>query len=649
MYEQTETWQVAEPGFGPPDVTLERRGPPRYVGEYELQALLTRYPGADVMHAFHLPTGAPRVLYVLRPAAMQDPASVQRVTDELDLARRLAHPSFPTVDPWGRTSSGRVFFAIEHRRGPTLREIVTQFGRLEPERLMRIGKLVVDALEEAHALGLFHGGLTPDSILLEWSADRRDESVSVLGIGTDAIGRTFAPHELPFLSPEYVAGRALDARSDVFSLASLLQFARDQAPPPSVSDVSEPPRRGGRRRRAARGADSAPDARTTAEVLAAARSADPQLRPPSVKALWEQFVAAEDPMPMSAAEPEPLPSPAILELSIDADTPRWMTEAALAAQVPWTELDEWPNRPTAAAVTSDVSGDVDAERRWSDVLAPLARRRLAAALVSAGVLIVATAALRGAGSPEPAPREISAVAAGTLALRATPSARPAADASPRVQAAVARDKVAVDSSPRAPDHVAEAAADRTAASTEDTSRASVLSSHLDSMLAGAPRVDGTIPDLHLEAPSPSSKAVVRNEEFAAAAESLWRRGRDDTASAASRPDAARVAEARRDAQQAVDAFAIALSTRDLAALSRAVPYMPEKERAQWAKVFHNAKRIDARLTVLDTKFDGDVIAATVQSRIEITLNGVRDHLKSDATSLATLVRDSSGWRLRTSP
>jgi serine/threonine-protein kinase len=102
-------------------------------------------------------------------------------------------------------------------------------------------------------------------------------------------------------------------------------------------------------------------------------------------------------------------------------------------------------------------------------------------------------------------------------------------------------------------------------------------------------------------------------------------------------------------QRALDAYARAIESRDMAALRRAAPDMRPDERARWAKVFTDARRVDAELTVTDIQVGGNTIIAAVRSRIDLQLVGSRPAVSTDVASVATLVRDSSGWRLRSAP
>jgi hypothetical protein len=110
-----------------------------------------------------------------------------------------------------------------------------------------------------------------------------------------------------------------------------------------------------------------------------------------------------------------------------------------------------------------------------------------------------------------------------------------------------------------------------------------------------------------------------------------------------------VAAARREAERAVQAFASALSARDMNALRRAAPDMPADVRAHWSQLFHDAIRVRADLSVIDVQVDGNGIAARVRNQIDVYKPGAAKPDRVDAPSMALLVRDSTGWRLSTAP
>jgi serine/threonine-protein kinase len=255
------------------------------LGDYVLGARLARRPAADVYEAVHVPTGAPRLVYVLRPGAMQDHPLVHRVVCEVDAARWLRHPAIAKVDGYGDTPSRRLYLGVERAPGRTLRALRAEGERLPAWRVARLASRLVEALDEAHAVGLTHGRLTPDAAVLapEAEAAGAPPLVTLVGLGAGAVAfdGEVPEGDRPFVSPEQLAGRDADARSDVFGLASLLQLLLTDEVPAEVAPDAAP------------AVSTAADGhRPTTAVLAAARAADPRHRPATVKAFWEELLAA---------------------------------------------------------------------------------------------------------------------------------------------------------------------------------------------------------------------------------------------------------------------------------------------------------------------------------------------------------------------
>jgi serine/threonine-protein kinase len=261
-------------------------GLPTVLGEYQLGTHFTRHAAADVYDATHVTTGEARRVYVLRPTAMQDNAFVHRVVCEADAARWIRHPAAAKLEGYGETPSRRLFVAVERPAGRPLGEVIAGAGRLAPSRVVRIAGRLVEALAEAHAVGLVHGRLTPGVVVVADDAHGAEPgaspAVTLTGLGTCAIDARdpLSNDDGAYVSPEQRDGGEADVRSDVFGLASLLHHALTGAAPVGGADAE--PADG-------RAAASAPAVHA---VLAAARSVDPRGRPETVKAFWEDLLEA---------------------------------------------------------------------------------------------------------------------------------------------------------------------------------------------------------------------------------------------------------------------------------------------------------------------------------------------------------------------
>jgi hypothetical protein len=323
----------------PADADPGALGPGATLGDYRLGARLGGTAAADAYDATHVPSGTPRVVHVLRPAAMQDHPLVHRVVCEVDAARWLRHPAAAKVDGYGDAPGGRMYVAAERAPGRPLADLLAGGTGLTPRRVVRLACRVVEALEEAHAVGLVHGRLTPGAVVLGDDVDAAGAPmVTVTGLGVAAVAFDAQPRdaERAYVSPEQQAGAAPDVRGDVYGLASVLWAALagrapDDGDDPAAADTGVP------------GAD----------VLRAARAPEPGRRPASVRAFWEELLgalvadaaaAAAEPAPAGPAAgsgaPAALLDPAAFDLA-DFD----LTELALA---PAPAAAGWAARPHAA-------------------------------------------------------------------------------------------------------------------------------------------------------------------------------------------------------------------------------------------------------------------------------------------------------------
>jgi eukaryotic-like serine/threonine-protein kinase len=160
----------------------------------------------------------------------KDPAVLARFHRECGTVAQLEHPNTIKFYDFGATADGTLYIAMEFVAGKALADIVQQ-GPMAPDRVIKIMRQVCGALDEAHMQGIIHRDLKPENIVL---ADRAGETdfVKVLDFGIAARTESAdAQKEAkltqqgmvlgtpPYMSPEQFTGKALDARSDIYSLA----------------------------------------------------------------------------------------------------------------------------------------------------------------------------------------------------------------------------------------------------------------------------------------------------------------------------------------------------------------------------------------------------------------------------------------------
>ncbi len=143
---------------------------------------------------------------------------------EARVAAGLAHPGIVVVHDIGRDpESNTVFIAMEYLQGRTLAEAMSTDAGLEWPEALRITARVAEALHHAHLAGIVHRDVKPANILIQASGEPKIMDFGIAKIPASQItaaGEFFGTPS--YMSPEQAVGAPVDARSDVFSLGSVL-------------------------------------------------------------------------------------------------------------------------------------------------------------------------------------------------------------------------------------------------------------------------------------------------------------------------------------------------------------------------------------------------------------------------------------------
>jgi serine/threonine protein kinase/tetratricopeptide (TPR) repeat protein len=184
-------------------------------------------------------------LKLLTPDSNQDQVAKRRLLAEAQSASALNHPNIVTIYTI-EESDGVDFIVMEFVEGETLSAHISLNGALSLTSLLDIGIQVADALDAAHSIGIVHRDIKPANILitpkgvakvtdfglaklLRTSANEVDhEAMTLAGNLTDpgtVIGTA------AYMSPEQTRGEAVDVRTDIFSLGTVLYEAATRKGP----------------------------------------------------------------------------------------------------------------------------------------------------------------------------------------------------------------------------------------------------------------------------------------------------------------------------------------------------------------------------------------------------------------------------------
>jgi serine/threonine-protein kinase len=172
---------------------------------------------------------------LLHPDLSADPGLVRRFNAEAELAARLSHPNTVNIYDFGQDRDGMLFIAMEFLEGRSLRQVVSTEGPLPVRRALHIAAQIAASIADAHRHGIVHRDLKPDNVMLT-ARGRDHDVVRVLDFGIAKLrdeqhrAQTASPMTRQgdlvgtpqYMAPEQIRGEAVDARTDVYALGTIL-------------------------------------------------------------------------------------------------------------------------------------------------------------------------------------------------------------------------------------------------------------------------------------------------------------------------------------------------------------------------------------------------------------------------------------------
>jgi len=204
----------------------------RLAGRYRIVELLGAGGMGLVYRAFDERLDVEVALKVLRPEHSAEGGMLERFRQELVLARQVTHKNVVRIHDIGEDGD-LLFLTMDLVAGRSLKAVLAERGRLEPEEAVALGRQLAEALAAAHAEGVVHRDLKPANVLVEpdGTAYVSDFGVarSLAGAGLTRTGGIVGTVE--YLSPEQARGEPVDGRSDVYALGLILYEMLAGQPP----------------------------------------------------------------------------------------------------------------------------------------------------------------------------------------------------------------------------------------------------------------------------------------------------------------------------------------------------------------------------------------------------------------------------------
>lgn len=275
--------------------------PGTLAGEFLVEAARSHGGFAVVYLATQIGTGRPVALKVLRRRLAASTRILERFQQEAAALRGLAHPHIVASVGVGDLPDGRPYIAMEWIEGRTLKQELRARGAFSAAEALAVLEEVGGALSAAHAVGIVHRDVKAQNVMAiprdGWFTTRLVDFGIAKLLEPERLGRgpIFTQSSVlgtpGSMAPEQIAGRPVDARTDVYALGLLLYelltgqpaFHADNiveleelqlfAPPPRAGDLVTVPRAFDAA--IARCLEKSPDARYpgVAELLADLRAA----------------------------------------------------------------------------------------------------------------------------------------------------------------------------------------------------------------------------------------------------------------------------------------------------------------------------------------------------------------------------------------
>jgi serine/threonine protein kinase len=202
------------------------------IGHYDIVSSLGAGGMGEVYRATDLALGRDVALKVLPDAMAHDRDRLERFGREARAVAALNHPHIVTIYSV-EESDGVHFLTTELVEGQSLERQIPSSG-VPVDRLIGIALPLADALSAAHGKGIVHRDLKPANIMVTGEG-----RVKILDFGLAKVSEASSSPDseletragtsdgvvlgtVPYMSPEQVEGRPVDARTDIFSLGVVL-------------------------------------------------------------------------------------------------------------------------------------------------------------------------------------------------------------------------------------------------------------------------------------------------------------------------------------------------------------------------------------------------------------------------------------------
>ena len=198
--------------------------PGQELDHYRIESAVADSGMASIYRAIDMRDGRQVAIKIPHMALEQDPVRADRFRREEQIGSTLNHPNVMKI--YADDHRSGTYMVMEWCDGRLLRQILTEEGKLAPERAIKITLGILRALDYIHNHGVVHRDLKPENIMVD-----DQDNIKLIDFGIASIegakrltytGYTQALGTPDYIAPEQVKGKRGDARSDLYAVGIML-------------------------------------------------------------------------------------------------------------------------------------------------------------------------------------------------------------------------------------------------------------------------------------------------------------------------------------------------------------------------------------------------------------------------------------------
>ncbi len=234
--ETTDAAEISDHGVAAVLKLLAPTDDPHMVGRlagYEVVGVIGCGGMGVVLKGFDARLNRFVAIKLLAPHLAASASARRRFAREAKAAAAVVHENVVAIHGVSEFQ-GLPYLVMPYVKGESLQKRLDRGGALGVSEVLRIGRQIAAGLAAAHAQGLIHRDIKPANILLEENVDRLQLTDFGLARTVDDASETrtgIIAGTPQYMSPEQARGDALDTRSDLFSVGSVMYAMCAGRPP----------------------------------------------------------------------------------------------------------------------------------------------------------------------------------------------------------------------------------------------------------------------------------------------------------------------------------------------------------------------------------------------------------------------------------